>query len=336
MTQDQFLSVGPVIPLRSKILRSSLGELGEDRVLRVSRNPDRPTALRRSEIFILDSNDVPAGFLGYMVFDQHFDETIHRDLPVVVVSSDLAYLTDGDVIRISEKKLRVRVLFRSSARQNGLLLTERCNHYCLMCSQPPKDHDDSYLIDEIEEVLRLAPPGESEICFTGGEPTLLGDRFIRLVRLAKNFMPASSLHVLSNGRAFEDEAFAKKLGDVAHHDLMLGVPIYSDAPEIHNYVVQAENALDGTIRGVVNLNRHHVPVELRIDPREEVGEGDVAVDLRQLPLQLRGPENEVALECQTKTVVEAQHSVLGKERGGVPRLSRGQRGDVVLSGLGVA
>jgi His-Xaa-Ser system radical SAM maturase HxsC len=45
---------------------------------------------------------------------------------------------------------------------------------------------------------------------------------------------------------------------------MIGVPIYSDAPEIHNYVVQSENALDGTIRGLVNLNRYNVPVEIRV------------------------------------------------------------------------
>ena len=169
-------------------------------------------------------NAVPAGFYGYIVFEGDYDEVAHGNLPALVVSSDLAYLVDGDVIRVSNRKKRIRVLFRCNARQNGLLLTERCNHYCLMCSQPPKDHDDSYLIDEIKEVLRLASSTSrsAEIGFTGGEPTLLGDDFISLVRTARNYMPESSLHVLSNGRAFEDEEFARKLGEVVHHDLMIG------------------------------------------------------------------------------------------------------------------
>ncbi len=264
MIQDEFLRNGRLIPLRAKILRSSLDTLVEDKVIRVSRNRDRPAALSRDEIFIADKDTVPKGFWGYMVFEDDYVDAVHSKLDMLVIASELAYLADGDVIRISSDLQRIRVLFRVNALQNSLLLTERCDHYCLMCSQPPKNRDDSYLVKEIKDVLRLASRRSTEIGFTGGEPTLLGDDFISLVRLAKNYLPESSLHVLSNGRAFEDQEFAKKLGDVGHHDLMVGVPLYSDAPEIHNYVVQSDNALDGTIRGLINLNRYSIPIEIRI------------------------------------------------------------------------
>jgi His-Xaa-Ser system radical SAM maturase HxsC len=103
-----------------------------------------------------------------------------------------------------------------------------------------------------------------EIGFTGGEPTLLGNDLIDLVRIAESYLPRTSLHILSNGRAFEDRDYARKFAEAQHHDLMIGVPIYSDAPDIHNYVVQSENALDETLRGLVNLNRFSIPIEIRV------------------------------------------------------------------------
>jgi His-Xaa-Ser system radical SAM maturase HxsC len=264
MIQDTFLRSGRLIQLSSKVLRSSLGALLEDKVVRISRNRERPAALRGDELFVADENTVPRGFFGYIVFENEYVDAVHGNLETLVVGSELEYLADGDVIRISSDLRRIRVLYRVNAAHNSLLLTERCDHYCLMCSQPPKTRDDSYLVKELRDVLRLASRHSTEIGFTGGEPTLLGDDFLDLVRLAKNYLPESSLHVLSNGRAFEDQDFAKKLGDIDHHDLMIGVPIYSDAPEIHNYVVQSDNALDGTIRGLINLNRYSIRIEIRI------------------------------------------------------------------------
>ena len=253
-----------MISLGQRILQANTAELESDIVLRVSRNRDRPIPLRKKEVYIGNDGDVPDGFWGYVTFGDDTEHCKFNDKRWFQVSADLAYLADGDVIRISSDIKRIRVLFRVGAVQNSLLLTERCNHYCLMCSQPPKTQDDSYLIENIKDVLRLASRDCKEIGFTGGEPTLLGDDFIELVRLSDGYLPETALHVLSNGRAFADRAFARKLGQVHHHDLMVGIPIYSDVPEIHNYVVQAENALDGTIRGIINLNRSGVPVEIRV------------------------------------------------------------------------
>ena len=216
-------------------------------------------------MFIVDSEVIPRDFWGYLTIDGSHVETTNGNGRWFQVDKELGYLDDGDIVRLSSDLRRIRVLFRNNpAAQNSLLLTEQCNHYCLMCSQPPKVIDDSHLVENIKDVLRLASRDCKELGFTGGEPTLLGDHFLDLVRLAKSYLPETALHVLSNGRAFENRTFAKQLGLVKHHDLMLGIPIYSDVPEIHNYVVQAENALEGTIRGIINLNRFGVPVEIRV------------------------------------------------------------------------
>ncbi len=61
-------------------------------------------------------------------------------------------------------------------------ITERCNSFCIMCSQPPRDIDDHYLLDDMLEALPLIPKDALEIGITGGEPTLWGNDFIRLVQ----------------------------------------------------------------------------------------------------------------------------------------------------------
>src|SRR3954468_17375590 len=47
----------------------------------------------------------------------------------------LDYLQAGDVLRIAPNGEQLRVLWRQRSPFNSVLLTERCDHYCLMCSQ---------------------------------------------------------------------------------------------------------------------------------------------------------------------------------------------------------
>jgi His-Xaa-Ser system radical SAM maturase HxsC len=133
-----------------------------------------------------------------------------------------------------------------------------------MCSQPPRDINDDYLIDEYLAALPLIDRGTSEIGITGGEPTLLGDRFLKLVEAIKAHLPDTALHILTNGRNFKNPALASRLAAIAHPDLMLGIPLYSDVPSIHDFVVQADGAFDETIEGILNLKQRRIRVEVRV------------------------------------------------------------------------
>lgn len=158
----------------------------------------------------------------------------------------------------------MRTLYRRNSLHNSFLLTERCNHYCLMCSQPPKDVNDDWIIDELFEAIPLISPETREIGFTGGEPTLLGERFLRLVREMRDHLPTTGLHILSNGRRFVDAQFASQYAALAHPDAMLGIPIYSASSQTHDYIVQADGAFDETIRGILNLKTYGQQVEVRV------------------------------------------------------------------------
>jgi His-Xaa-Ser system radical SAM maturase HxsC len=200
------------------------------------------------------------GYGAYISFDEVQNSGIanHFHLP-----KEMNYLAEGDVIRI-EPSGNINSLFRKSSTHNTILLTEQCNHYCLMCSQPPKSIDDSWLMDDTLALLELIPRETVNIGFSGGEPTLYGDRFVELINKAKLMLPNTSIDVLSNGRAFSNPIFTAKLAAINHPDCVIGIPIYSDDPARHDYVVQAEGAFDETIQGVLNLKKYQQKVEIRI------------------------------------------------------------------------
>lgn len=203
--------------------------------------------------------DVPRGFLHYFAFAP---KPVGFDGNWTVLSADFGYLDDDDVVSLAGDHLRS--LYRANSEHNSILLTEQCNNYCLMCSQPPKRVDDRWLLEEAFDLIRLIPKDTHNLGITGGEPTLFGEDFISLVRHIKNWLPATSLHILSNGRRFADAAFTAAYSAVNHPDAMLGIPVYSENPSLHDYVVQAVGAFDETVRGILNLKRLRQKVEVRV------------------------------------------------------------------------
>jgi His-Xaa-Ser system radical SAM maturase HxsC len=183
---------------------------------------------------------------------------------LIELPPELSYLSGDDVLAIHPEGSRIRVLWRHASSQNSILLTERCNHYCLMCSQPPKLGNDDHLLDQAFELIRLLPRDSAEIGFTGGEPTLYGEDLIRLLKLTSNLHPEAEVHVLSNGRRFADPDYAAAWAGIENPNLMVGIPIYGAEPARHDYVVQAEGAFNETVRGVLNLAEQGVRIELRV------------------------------------------------------------------------
>jgi His-Xaa-Ser system radical SAM maturase HxsC len=173
------------------------------------------------------------------------------------------YLSDGDVVAFDAGSRRFRVLYRRASKHNAFLVTDRCNHYCLMCSQPPKDIDDGWIIDEIYDAIDLIDPTTMAIGFTGGEPLLEWRRFLAVLAKMRDRLPGTSVHVLSNGRAFTDDTVAAAWAEIRHPDLMVGIPIYAAVDHVHDYVVQAQGAFDETVQGILRLKDKGQRVEVR-------------------------------------------------------------------------
>jgi His-Xaa-Ser system radical SAM maturase HxsC len=235
--------------------------LSQRRLFILTKIAGLPKTMKAKYAFLLDNNmNYEEGYGAYISFDEVKNTGIknHFHLPI-----EMNYLAEGDVIKI-EPSGGINSLFRKNSSHNTILLTEQCNHYCLMCSQPPKNIDDSWLMDDTMELLELIPRETVNIGFSGGEPTLYGDRFVELINKAKLMLPNTSIDVLSNGRAFSDLIFTAKYATINHPNCVIGIPIYSDDPVRHDYVVQAEGAFDETIRGILNLKKYQQKVEIRI------------------------------------------------------------------------
>lgn len=235
-------------------------------LVRLSSDPNRPIPLRRDEFFLSTKGDAPSGYRGFVVVaDENSQHALPQsDKPIVCLPKEFSYLRGGDVARLDPAQHAINVLYRRNSPSNSFLVTERCNHLCLMCSQPPREVNDGWIIDEILEALPLVDRDTKEIGFTGGEPTLLGDRFLEVLVACKHLLPRTAVHLLSNGRTFSNLDFAKKYAAIEHPDLMVGIPLYSDVSTIHDYVVQSDGAYDETLRGILNLKRLKQRVEIRV------------------------------------------------------------------------
>lgn len=189
------------------------------------------------------------------------------DSQFVRVGRELRHLEDDDVIAFSADLKRVSVLWRNKSSANTILLTERCDNYCVMCSQPPKDADDSYLLSQAKELVTTLKAVKAEfpiIGITGGEPTLYGQSFVDLLSQIGRDLPEFEVHVLSNGRRFADTAFCESMKHVITDRLVIGIPIYGSIAEDHDEVVGANGAFFETVIGIHNLVEMGALVEIRV------------------------------------------------------------------------
>jgi His-Xaa-Ser system radical SAM maturase HxsC len=174
------------------------------------------------------------------------------------------YLADGDVLGFDHLSRKFRTLFRRNSAHNSFLVTERCNNYCLMCSQPPKDVDDRWILREIRESLPLIDSKTHALTFTGGETLSDWEDFIEVLKECRDRLPTTAIQVLTNGRAFANSTIVDAWKDIRHPNLTAAIPVYASVDHIHDHVVQAKGAFDETLLGILKLKDRGQRVEIRI------------------------------------------------------------------------
>ena len=254
-----------MIELHTNNLKSLTDTLTDVGITRITTNPNYVKPLRPKATFLsrAGAGNLPGGFAAYLI-QPPAAPPIRDQKNVLQIGPELDYLQEGDIIKLQPRQKTLRVLYRSTSKHNVFLLTERCNNHCIMCVQPPRDLDDGYLVQDILDTIPLIAGCPTEIALTGGEPTLLGERLINLLRTLKNYLPKTAVHMLTNGCNFRDRELAKAVAEVKHPDLMLGIPIYSDLTEEHDFIVQRKGAFAEAIQGILNLKSLGLRIELRI------------------------------------------------------------------------
>lgn len=184
--------------------------------------------------------------------------------PQLVNPHNAEVVQPGDVIVVTPSSPVVRVLYRRNSNSNLFFMTDRCNSLCLMCSQPPKDIDDTWHVEENLRLIDLVDPGEEQLGVSGGEPTLYREGLLQILSKSRAELPEKSLHLLSNGRLLQDKSWVSDLRRIDHPQLTWGIPLYADNARDHDHVVQAPGAFSETMQGIYNLARANQRIEIRV------------------------------------------------------------------------
>lgn len=212
---------------------------------------------RKDRIFVKPNlTSIPSGYAAVIT------DIIpsHNNAPVVQVKQ-LDEFNEGDVVLINAKG-EIVFYYEIKSLHNAIFATERCNHRCIMCPQPPitqeKDKTEFNL-----KLISLIDKRTQEVGITGGEPTLIGDKLFDLIRQIQKYQPKAAISILSNGVKFANKEYARKLAMCGHHDLQIDIPIFSDIAQEHNHIVGA-NTFYKTVQGLYNLALFHQKIGLRI------------------------------------------------------------------------
>jgi len=168
----------------------------------------------------------------------------------------------GDIILIEPTGLAT-LLYEVNSFSNAVFLTERCNCKCLMCPQVPKNSDSDDYLDLSLKTIALLDSRTEMLGITGGEPTLVWNDLIDVLKACRENIPKASIQLLTNARILKDIERVRELVSADNNNLVVCIPLYADVSSIHDEIVGIKGAFWETIEGIYNLERFGVPVEIR-------------------------------------------------------------------------
>ena len=197
---------------------------------------------------------------GYSAVISYAD-SVGGNMPAVCSVPQTSSFNDGDVVLISPEG-RIVFLYEIMSAHNAIMATERCNHRCIMCPQPPIAQETDKTGFNLK-LIELLDKSTKEVGITGGEPTMIGDNLFVLIKKIQKELPKAAISILSNGVKFSDKEYAKKLALCQHKDLQIDVPIFSDIASEHNEIVGAKTFYK-TVQGLYNLAVFRQRIGLRV------------------------------------------------------------------------
>ena len=195
----------------------------------------------------------------------------------IVIYDQATPLFEGQIIQVTEPAERlengdiivtlvdaVYIAYKQRSDSNSLFLTERCDNFCIMCSQPPKNVDDSWRVNDSLGIINLLDDEPRILGISGGEPTTLGKDFLKILSHCREMLPQTQLHILTNGKKLSNRDFINKIQKIGHQRVLWGVPLYGVTALDHDYHVQSRGAFNKTINGLYHLKTIGQHIELRI------------------------------------------------------------------------
>lgn len=222
---------------------------------------------KESYIQVLDNKNInlyQKGYKGY-IFEKK-PQNIELDrINYCYEIENYETLLNYDVVEIINNK-NIRVLYRDDSEDNAIVVINQCNSNCIMCPDADsiRNTKENPSIKKILEHIRCIPDDTEHITITGGEPGILKENLITILKECKEYLPNTDFLLLSNGRVFSNTEFADKIKENIPLNTRIAIPVYSDSEEIHDQITRAKGSFKQTIIGIKKLLERNIDVEIRI------------------------------------------------------------------------
>ena len=134
-----------------------------------------------------------------------------------------------------------------------ICIWDKCNNKCSMCTNPDDFSGEGYnydlLIERIKKFKKIFNPKDA-IILTGGETTI-HPKFLDILRFVRKIFPKQEVRVLTNGRRFFYENFAKDV--LKTKNLNLAVSLYGSNKKIHDSITRTKGSFTQTTKGIENI-----------------------------------------------------------------------------------
>jgi len=230
------------------------------------------SSIDKEALIIFGGNQISIGHYFSEPLVDSFKILIGTDININSIDTEFLLLKEEDLINITIGDIllfrpngTIRKIYNSKSEDNVLFLTEQCNNYCLMCSQPPRKTDDiDYYFSLNTLLIKLLPKNIAKLGISGGEPTLLKKKLVILLEQIKSCLPETAIYLLSNGKNFDDISYVQEISEIGLNDFVIGIPFHSDFYKDHDLITQSQDSYNRTLKGLYNLARFNLNIELRV------------------------------------------------------------------------
>jgi len=183
-------------------------------------------------------------------------------MPIVHGVENIEALSEGDIVCVDMMTGEIIVVYEKNSVHNSILASTDCNCRCVMCPQDlAKDSPEN--LENNLEIIRLIDKSTKALGITGGEPLILGDGLIRLLKECKKRLPETQVQILTNGILLKENDYVRSIARLRMRNLVFCVPLYADTDTEHDFIMQRKDAFEDTIQGLYNLAAKKQLVETR-------------------------------------------------------------------------
>jgi His-Xaa-Ser system radical SAM maturase HxsC len=231
---------------------------------KISKNPVKNKETKNHILVAASIGKKPRGFRAVLCANA-IEEGRAKLLkvPIVYGVENVQTLNEGDIVSVDMITGDIIVVFEKNSVHNSILASTDCNCRCIMCPQTLVSDSPENLQDNLE-IIRLIDKKTTALGLTGGEPTLLGDGLIKLLKECKKQLPNTQIQILSNGILLNNNEYVRKMVHLGMKNLVFCIPLYADIDTEHDFIMQREGAFEDAIQGLYNLATYKQLIEIRI------------------------------------------------------------------------